>query len=60
LSRSEVVKCIASIMAMHNLPNFKGHSLRIGGTLHYLLWGIPFDMVKTIGRWAGDLFTIYL
>ncbi|KAI6094263.1 hypothetical protein EDD16DRAFT_1450610, partial [Pisolithus croceorrhizus] len=60
LSRSEVTKRIASLTAAHNLPNLKGHSLRIGGTLHYLLRGIPFDVVKTMGRWAGDSFTIYL
>ncbi|KAI6020367.1 hypothetical protein PISMIDRAFT_12425 [Pisolithus microcarpus 441] len=60
LSRSEVVKHISSLVATHNLPNFKGHSLRIGGTLHYLLCGTPFNIVKTIGRWAGDSFTIYL
>lgn len=60
LSRSEVTKRIASLTAAHNLPNLKGHSLRIGGTLHYLLRGTPFDVVKTIGRWAGDSFTIYL
>ncbi|KIK10923.1 hypothetical protein PISMIDRAFT_654288 [Pisolithus microcarpus 441] len=60
LSRSEVIKCITSLTAMHNLPNLKGHSLRIRGTLHYLLHGTPFDVVKTIGRWAGDSFTIYL
>lgn len=60
LSRAEVVKRISSLASMHNLPNLKGHSLRIGGTLHYLLRGTPFDVVKTIGRWAGDSFTIYL
>lgn len=60
LSRSEVIKRITSLTIAHNLPNFKGHSLRIGGTLHYLLRGTPFDVVKTIGRWAGDSFTIYL
>ncbi|KAI6008427.1 hypothetical protein EDC04DRAFT_2871493 [Pisolithus marmoratus] len=60
LSRSEVIKCITSLMAAHNLPSFKGHSLRIGGTLHYLLCRTPFDVVKMIWRWAGDSFTIYL
>ncbi|KIK22863.1 hypothetical protein PISMIDRAFT_101685, partial [Pisolithus microcarpus 441] len=60
LSRAEVIKCISSLTAAHNLPNFKGHSLRISGTLHYLLHGTPFDVMKMIGRWAGDLFTIYL
>ncbi|KAI6094491.1 hypothetical protein EDD16DRAFT_1463114, partial [Pisolithus croceorrhizus] len=60
LSRSEVIKRITSLATAHGLPNLKGHSLRIGGTLHYLLCGTPFDIVKTMGRWAGDSFTIYL
>ncbi|KAI6000231.1 hypothetical protein EDC04DRAFT_2871985 [Pisolithus marmoratus] len=60
LSRSEVIKCIMLLTAMLNLPNLKGHNLRIGGTLHYLLHGTPFDVVKTIGRWVGESFTIYL
>ncbi|KAI6041900.1 hypothetical protein EDC04DRAFT_1138860, partial [Pisolithus marmoratus] len=60
LSRSEVIKHVASLTAAHGLPNLKGHSLRIGGTLHYLLHGTPFDVVKTMGRWAGNSFTIYL
>ncbi|KAI6011945.1 hypothetical protein PISMIDRAFT_118517 [Pisolithus microcarpus 441] len=47
-------------MAVHSLPNFKGHSLQIRGTLHYLLWGTPFNVVNIMGRWAGDSFTIYL
>lgn len=60
LSRTEVTKRIANIAATHNMPNLKGHSLRIGGTLHYLLRGTPFDVVKSMGRWAGDSFTLYL
>ncbi|KIJ20697.1 hypothetical protein PAXINDRAFT_66021 [Paxillus involutus ATCC 200175] len=60
LSKSEVTKCIASIALAHQLPNLKGHSLHIGGTLFYLLRGIPFDIVKTIDQWAGKSFTIYL
>ncbi|KAI6017845.1 hypothetical protein EDC04DRAFT_2943070 [Pisolithus marmoratus] len=60
LSRSEVIKHITMLTAALNLPNFKGHSLRIGGTLHYLLCGMPFDVVKTISRWARNSFTLYL
>ncbi|KIK76989.1 hypothetical protein PAXRUDRAFT_168168, partial [Paxillus rubicundulus Ve08.2h10] len=60
LSKSKVTKWIASIALAHHLPNLKGHSLRISGTLFYLLQSVPFDIVKTMGRWAGDSFTIYL
>jgi hypothetical protein len=42
------------------MPDLKGHSLRIAGTLHYLLKGVPFGVVKTIGHWSSESFTIYL
>ncbi|PBK97134.1 hypothetical protein ARMGADRAFT_1052895 [Armillaria gallica] len=38
----------------------QGHGIRIGSTLEYLLRGIPFDVVKTIGRWKSDAFILYL
>jgi hypothetical protein len=37
-----------------------GHSLRIGGTLELLLRGVPFEVVKTKGRWKGESFQRYL
>ncbi|KAI6021192.1 hypothetical protein EDC04DRAFT_2575643 [Pisolithus marmoratus] len=61
LSKMEVVKQIAAIARLYlNSPNLKGHSLCIGGMLHYLLNNIPFDVVKTMGRWSGESFTLYL
>ena len=60
LTKLEVTKRIHSIVTQYDLPILKGHSLRIGGTLHYLLIGTPFDVIKTMGRWAGDSFTRYL
>ncbi|KAG2058973.1 hypothetical protein BDR06DRAFT_57300 [Suillus hirtellus] len=48
------------LMSLMNLPNLKGHGLRIGGTLEYLLRGVPFDVVKAMGRWLSDAFTTYL
>ncbi|KAI6120821.1 hypothetical protein EDD16DRAFT_1475546 [Pisolithus croceorrhizus] len=41
-------------------PNLKGHSLQIRGTLFYLLNDIPFNVVKTMGCWSGESFTLYL
>jgi len=38
----------------------KGHGIRIGATLEYLLRKLPFDVVKAKGRWAGDSFSLYL
>jgi hypothetical protein len=43
-----------------NLLELKGHGLRIGRTLEYLLHGVPFDVVKAMGRWSSKAFTIYL
>jgi hypothetical protein len=42
------------------MPDLKGHSLRIGGTLFYLLKEVPFDVIKTLGRWSSKSFTVYL
>ena len=61
LSKKEVTGRIDTITKNNpDLPNLKGHSLCIGGTLHYLLLGVPFDVVKTMGRWSSESFTIYL
>jgi hypothetical protein len=38
----------------------QGHGIRIGSTLEYLLRGMPFDVMKAKGRWAGDSFLLYL
>jgi len=36
------------------------HGIHIGAILEYLLRGVPFDIVKTIGRWSSEAFTLYL
>ncbi|KAF9226526.1 hypothetical protein BS17DRAFT_794022 [Gyrodon lividus] len=38
----------------------KGHGIRIGSTLKYLLRNIPFNIVKVMGRWVSDTFLVYL
>jgi hypothetical protein len=48
------------ITSLLNLDSLKGHGVRIGGTLEYLLRGIPFDVVKSMGRWGSDAFVLYL
>lgn len=60
LTRSEFWKRISGIIKRVGLGNLKGHGLRIGGTLEYLLRGVPFDVVKSIGRWSSEAFTRYL
>ena len=41
-----------------NAPS--GHSFRIGGTLEYLLQGMSFEVMKSLGRWSSDAFRLYL
>ncbi|KAF8120290.1 hypothetical protein EV363DRAFT_1459728 [Boletus edulis] len=60
LTRPELNKRMQEVITQYKLAEVKGHSFRIGGTLHYLLLGTPFDVVKTMGRWSGDSFTKYL
>ncbi|KAG2335583.1 hypothetical protein BDR05DRAFT_851696, partial [Suillus weaverae] len=60
LSKKELIKRLASIAFAADLPDLKGHGLRIGGTLEYLLRGVPFEVVKTMGRWSSETFTRYL
>jgi hypothetical protein len=52
LSKSEFTKRVSLAASTAGLPDLKGHGLRIGGTLEYLLHGVPFDVVKTMGRWS--------
>jgi hypothetical protein len=49
-----------AIASSLGLDPLKGHGVRIGGTLEYLLRGVPFDVVKSMGRWTSDAFTLYL
>ena len=60
LSRTQVTNKLTEITKHHKLADLKGHSLHIGGTLFYLLKGVPFNVVKVIGRWAGKSFVLYL
>ncbi|KAE9396941.1 hypothetical protein BT96DRAFT_941271 [Gymnopus androsaceus JB14] len=43
----------------HNIPCMTGHCFRIGGMTHYLVQGIPPDVVKMLGRWKSDVFLKY-
>jgi hypothetical protein len=47
------------IWSLCGQPTVTGHSFRIGGTTHYLLAGVPPDVVKVTGRWSTDSFLRY-
>jgi hypothetical protein len=60
LTRNEFLKRINLAASELGIDSLKGHGIHIGATLEYLLRGIPFDVVKSIGRWSGDSFLLYL
>lgn len=38
----------------------KGHEIQIGDMQEYLLHGVPFKTVKSMGHWGGNTFLVYL
>ncbi|GBE78928.1 hypothetical protein SCP_0201250 [Sparassis crispa] len=60
LTRTDFMKRLEAAAAILNVPSLKGHGIRIGATLEYLLRGVPFEVVKSIGRWNGESFRLYL
>lgn len=60
LTRTQFLQCLQTASDQSGGGALKGHGIRIGGTLEYLLRGVPFESVKTMGRWSSDAFLIYL
>ncbi|KAI0072239.1 hypothetical protein K474DRAFT_1605519, partial [Panus rudis PR-1116 ss-1] len=60
LSQATFLRRWHEIATASNLDPLTGHCFRIGGTLEYLLRGVPFDVIKTFGRWSSDAFQLYL
>ena len=60
LTRSAFLNRLKELVSTQDNPTLHGHSIRIGGTLELLLRGVPFDVVKTIGRWSSEAFVVYL
>lgn len=60
LTKTALLQRIKKGAESQSLKVLQGHGIRIGGTLEYLLRGVPFDSVKVIGRWKSDAFLIYL
>lgn len=36
------------------------HGIHIGAILEYLLWGIPFNIIKVKDCWVSNAFQLYL
>jgi hypothetical protein len=60
LTKRAFLDRINAIAASIGEDNLKGHGIRIGATLEYLLRGVPFEVVKSLGRWASEAFVLYL
>lgn len=60
LTKFECVRRIQTAAVAAGLPKLKGHGIRIGSTLEYLLRGVPFDVVLVKGRWKSEAFLTYL
>ncbi|PPQ80584.1 hypothetical protein CVT24_002719 [Panaeolus cyanescens] len=60
LSRYSFMRRIGSAVSKAGVTRLQGHGLRIGGVLEFLLRGVPFDVVKEMGRWSSNAFSVYL
>ncbi|KAF5324753.1 hypothetical protein D9611_004181 [Ephemerocybe angulata] len=60
LTRSKIRSRVRALVALAHVAPLTGHSLRIGGVLVFLLRGVSFEVVKVLGRWASEAFTLYL
>ena len=60
LTKTKFLEKVTEAARAAGLEPLQGHGIRIGSTLEYLLRGVPFDVMKAKGRWAGDSFQLYL
>ena len=60
LTKSKFLERVGNAACAAGLEPLQGHGIRIRSTLEYLLRGVPFDVMKAKGRWAGDSFQLYL
>lgn len=60
LTKQKLLKVATEAAKAASLDPLQGHGIQIGATLEYLLWGVPFDVMKVKGRWANDSFVLYL
>ena len=60
LTKTKFLERVSKAARAAGLEPLQGHGIRIGSTLEYLLRGVPFDVMKAKGRWAGDSFLLYL
>jgi hypothetical protein len=60
LTKTKFLERVGGAACAANLEPLQSHCIRIGSTLEYLLWGVPFEVMKAKGHWARDSFQLYL
>ena len=60
LTKKAFLDRINAVAALLSEESLKGHSIWIGGTLEFLLFRVPFDVMKALGHWSSDTFMLYL
>lgn len=60
LTKRAFMDRLNTIAIQLGIEPLKGHGIRIGATLEYLLRGVSFEAVKLMGRWKSEAFLIYL
>ncbi|TFK17155.1 hypothetical protein FA15DRAFT_737291 [Coprinopsis marcescibilis] len=61
LARQKFLEVIDAAAKAAGLVPLKGHGIRIGSTLEYLLRGVPFEVMKTKGRWGhAQILALYI
>lgn len=59
LSKMCFLKRCNNIWSTLGIPKMTGHCFCIGGTTHFLIAGVPPDIVKALGRWKSDTILRY-
>ena len=60
LTKMKFLERIGAATCAAGLETLQGHGIRIRSMLEYLLRGVPFDVMKAKGQWAGNAFQLYL
>ena len=60
LTKRSFLERINMVTAALGEDTLKGHGIWIGGTLEFLLHGVPFNVTKSLGCWSSDTFSLYL
>ena len=60
LTKRTFLERINTIATVLGEVDRKGHGIWTGGMLEFLLCRVPFDVMKSLGQWLSEAFTLYL